>query len=35
MNKHQVFVTQADAPPCPECGEITNQDRSYCRKVAT
>jgi ribonucleoside-diphosphate reductase alpha chain len=29
--ERQVFVTQADAPPCPECGAITSRNGACYR----
>jgi ribonucleoside-diphosphate reductase alpha chain len=29
--ERQVFVTQADAPPCPECGGITTRNGACYR----
>jgi ribonucleotide reductase alpha subunit len=29
--EHQVFVTQADAPPCPDCGGITTRNGACYR----
>ena len=29
--ERQVFVTQADAPPCPECGSITTRNGACYR----
>ncbi|MES2460088.1 MAG: hypothetical protein V4671_05855, partial [Armatimonadota bacterium] len=29
--ERQVFVTQADAPPCPECGSITSRNGACYR----
>ena len=29
--EREVFVTQADAPPCPECGSITTRNGACYR----